>query len=130
MPKSAGQLIDACEGFIGSAHSARATLCTWVWFETVTSAGNANVIWFWGRPSFRATVNLLKLGIERQSSGRGADEVLVLANGLIEHDANRNAVSRRGKILRDTPNTPSILPLRELSWQTRGCWTQMSFSLP
>jgi hypothetical protein len=96
----------------------------------VTSAGNANVIWFWGRPSFRATVNLLKLGIERQSSGRGADEVLVLANGLIEHDANRNAVSRRGKILRDTPNTPSILPLRELSWQTRGCWTQMSFSLP
>ena len=57
----------------------------------------------------RTTVNLLRPGIERQSKGKGVDEVL--ANGLIEHDANRNAVSRRGKILRETPNTPSILPL-------------------
>ena len=65
----------------------------------------------------RITVNVLRLGIERQSSGREADEVLVLANGLIEHDANRIAASRRGKIFRNTLNTPFILPLRGLPGQ-------------
>ena len=57
----------------------------------------------------RTTVRVLRLGIDRQSRGRGADEVF--ANGLIEHDANRHAVSRRGKTLRNTTITPSIMSL-------------------
>ena len=113
-PKAAGQFMDVCDRFIGSAHNALATSCTWAWFETVTSAGNVNVI----LPPLRIMVNLLKLGIDRQRSGSGADGVL--AKGLIEHDANRNPVSQIGKILLNSPNTPLSLPLERLTGQTWG----------
>ena len=56
----------------------------------------------------RVAVNLFKLGIERQTGGWGAAEVL--ANTSIEHDANSNAVGKRDKTLRNTPGTASILP--------------------
>ncbi len=105
--------MDVCDRFIGSSHSALATFWTWVWFETLTVAGNVNVILFGGRPSVRMIVNLLKPGIDRQRSGRVAEELL--ANGLIEHDASRSPVSGIGKSLRSTPNTSSIRLPTEMS---------------